>query len=226
MSNTHEQLKHIAFIMDGNRRWAKQRLMPAAMGHAEGAKTLKKIAKAVKARNIRYMTVYALSTENLNRSKEELDYLFSLFGKLVDQFDDLIKEDVCLKILGNMTLLPKDLATKLKQLEADTAHHKTMTLSLAIAYGGRDEIVRAVREMEDSRNATEETLEAHLDMHDIPDVDVIVRTGGHHRLSNFLMWKSAYAELIFTDTYWPAFDEKELDEILAWYEGQMRNFGK
>jgi len=219
-------IQHIAFIMDGNRRWAKQRLMPSAMGHAEGAKTLKKIANAVKARNIPYMTVYALSTENLNRSKEELDYLFSLFGKLIEQFDDVVKENVRLKILGNMELLPQDLAKKLKQIEKDTADHTSMTLSLAIAYGGRDEIVRAVRAMKDPQHATEETIAAHLDMHDIPDVDVIVRTGGHHRLSNFLMWKSAYAELIFTDTYWPAFDEKELDEILAWYEGQMRNFGK
>ena len=212
--------------MDGNRRWAKQRLMPATLGHSEGAKTLKKIAKAVLARKIPFMTVYALSTENLKRSKEELDFLFSLFGKLVDQFDDLVKENVRLKIIGNMALLPEALATKLKQLEQDTKHHKAMTLSLAIAYGGRDEIVRAVREMEDPKNATEASLEAHLDMHDIPDVDVIIRTGGHHRLSNFLMWKSAYAELIFTDTYWPAFDEKELDEVLAWYEEQERKFGK
>ena len=212
--------------MDGNRRWAKQRLMPTAMGHAEGAKTLKKIAKAVKAREIPYMTVYALSTENLNRSKEELDYLFSLFGKLVDQFGDLVKENVRLKILGNMDLLPQELAEKLKQVEKDTKDHKSMTLSLAIAYGGRDEIVRAIKKIKDPSTATEESLEALLDMHDIPDVDVIIRTGGHHRLSNFLMWKSAYAELIFTDTYWPAFEEKELDDILAWYEVQERKFGK
>ncbi|OIO18629.1 MAG: di-trans,poly-cis-decaprenylcistransferase [Candidatus Magasanikbacteria bacterium CG_4_9_14_0_2_um_filter_41_10] len=225
MSASHK-LQHIAFIMDGNRRWAKQRLMPTAMGHAEGAKTLKKIAKAVKAREIPYMTVYALSTENLNRSKEELDYLFSLFGKLVDQFGDLVKENVRLKILGNMDLLPQELAEKLKQVEKDTKDHKSMTLSLAIAYGGRDEIVRAIKKIKDPSTATEESLEALLDMHDIPDVDVIIRTGGHHRLSNFLMWKSAYAELIFTDTYWPAFEEKELDDILAWYEVQERKFGK
>ena len=225
MSASHK-LQHIAFIMDGNRRWAKQRLMPTAMGHAEGAKTLKKIAKAVKAREIPYMTVYALSTENLNRSKEELDYLFSLFGKLVDQFGDLVKENVRLKILGNMDLLPQELAEKLKQVEKDTKDHKSMTLSLAIAYGGRDEIVRAIKKIKDPSTATEESLEALLDMHDIPDVDVIIRTGGHHRLSNFLRWKSAYAELIFTDTYWPAFEEKELDDILAWYEVQERKFGK
>lgn len=225
MSDT-QKLQHIAFIMDGNRRWAKERMMPKALGHSEGAKTLRKIAKAVRERGIPYMTVYALSTENLKRSQEELDHLFMLFGKLVDEFDDLVKQDVRIKILGDMTRLPEDLAKKLKQLEENTQQNKTMTLSLAIAYGGRDEIVRAVREMEDPKNATEESLEAHLDMNDIPDVDVIVRTGGHHRLSNFLMWKSAYAELIFTDTYWPAFDEKELDDVLIWYAEQMRNFGK
>ena len=219
--------KHIAFIMDGNRRWAKQKLMPQIIGHTEGSKTLKKIAKAVKLRGILHMTVYALSTENLKRTEKELKHLFSLIGSIEKDFEDIIQEDVRIRIIGNTSLLPESLATSLQKLEEKTCSHTSLTLTLAIAYGGRDEIIRGVHKaIEEGTNVDESSFQTLLDTGDMPDVDLIVRTGGHQRLSNFLLWSSAYAELYFTDTLWPAFDEAELDTILAWFDEQQRNHGK
>jgi undecaprenyl diphosphate synthase len=219
-------MNHIAFIMDGNRRWAKEHHLPSLMGHTEGAKTMKKIVKAVKDRGIPFMTVYALSTENLKRAQDELGHLFSLIGKLAMQYDDLVAENIRLRIIGNLSLLPPELEVSLRETEEKTKTHTSLTLTLAIAYGGRDELIRAIQKIEQPSDITAETFEALLDTVGIPDVDMIVRTGGHQRLSNFLLWQSAYAELYFTDTYWPGFDEGELDKALTWFTEQQRNYGK
>lgn len=219
-------MNHIAFIMDGNRRWAKERHLPTLMGHTEGAKTMKRIVQAVKERGIPYMTVYALSTENLKRAQDELGHLFSLIGKLPMQYDDLVAENIRLRIIGNPSLLPPDLEASLRETEEKTKTHTSLTLTLAIAYGGRDELIRAIQHIENPKDITAERFEALLDTAGVPDVDMVVRTGGHQRLSNFLLWQSAYAELYFTDTYWPGFDEAELDNALAWFAEQQRNYGK
>ncbi len=225
--HTSTPLTHIAFIMDGNRRWAKKRVLPTILGHTEGAKTLKKIAKRVKKLGIPYMTVYALSTENLARPEKELTHLFSLIHDLANQLHELIEDDVRICVIGNMSLLPSEVASSLHALEEQTLAHSSLTLTLAIAYGGRDEIVRAVHAAKEQNNEINEaSFGTLLDTGCMPDVDLIVRTGGHQRLSNFLLWSSAYTELFFSDTLWPAFTESELGDILAWYARQEKNSGK
>ncbi len=213
--------------MDGNRRWATGKGLPKIMGHTEGAKQLENVARAVKNRGIPYMTVYALSTENLNRSEKELKHLFMIFNKLAGQLKKLLDEGVQIRIIGNTSLLPKKTATILNDIVEKTKNNTALILTLAIAYGGQDEIVRGVNKaIEAGEPVTETTFVPLLDTGSLPPVDLIVRTGGHQRLSNFLLWNGAYAELYFTDTYWPAFDDAELDTILAWFEEQQRNHGK
>lgn len=219
------KLQHLAIIMDGNRRWATERGLPKFLGHTEGAKTLRTIAKAVRERHIPHLTLYALSTENVReRSEEELKHLYSLFEQLVDYIGDFLENDARLKIIGDLTPLPEKTQKKLLEVAEQTKNNSAMTLTLAINYGGRDEIVRAARKQ--SGEITEASINAQLDTAGMPDVDLVIRTGGHHRLSNFLLWQSAYAELYFTETKWPAFSVEELDKALAWFQEQQRNRGK
>jgi len=220
---------HIAIIMDGNRRWATERNLPKMLGHTEGAKTLRTIAKAVRERGISYLTLYALSTENVReRSQDELNHLYSLFEKLVDYIGDFLENNARLRIIGDLTPLPEKTKNKLLEVVEKTKNNSTMTLSLAINYGGRDEIIRAVRKLasESTAEISETNFNDQLDTVGIPDVDLVIRTGGHHRLSNFLLWQAAYAELFFTDTKWPAFSVEELDRIIDWFNEQQRNRGK
>lgn len=224
--------------MDGNRRWATERGKPKLFGHTEGAKTLKKVAKACKERNIPYMTVWALSTENLqNRSETELKHLFSLFNQLTDYLNDFFENNTKLKLIGNLSELPEKTQDKLNQVVEKTKDNDGMTLTLAVNYGGRDEIMRAFKKLMDEQSRSpllmgevstviEEKISQYLDTHDLPDPDLIIRTGGHQRLSGFLPWQSTYSELYFTDTFWPDFDETELDKAIAWFEEQQRNRGK
>jgi undecaprenyl diphosphate synthase len=219
------KIKHLAIIMDGNRRWATARGLPKLFGHTEGAKTLKKIATAVKKRDIPYLTVWALSTENLkNRSEKELKHLFKLFGKLTDYLDDFFKNDAKLNLIGDIEALPNKTQEKLNQVLEKTKDNKSITLTLAINYGGRDEILRAAKKSKG--NLTGEKFSNNLDTYNLPDPDLIIRTGGHKRLSGFLPWQSVYAELYFTDTFWPAFNEEELDKAINWYQAQQQNRGK
>lgn len=243
MNQENHKLNHIGFVMDGNRRWATERSLPKLLGHTEGAKTLKKIATAIHERKIPYMTVWALSTENLkNRSESELAHLFKLFGQLIEYLDDFFKKDIRCNIIGDLTKLPQDLQNKLNKVVQKTKDNKTLTLTLAINYGGRDEILRAVRklisdksdnatlmagELEEGHKAlTEESFKKYLDTFDLPDPELIIRTGGHQRLSGYFPWQSTYSELYFTDTYWPAFKEEDLDKAIEWYEKQQKNRGK
>jgi len=238
----HPSLNHLAIIMDGNRRWATEHGLSKLFGHTEGAKTLKKIAQAVSDKGIQYLTVWALSTENLKeRSEKELKHLFSLFEQLTDYLGDFIKNNARFKLIGDLSQLPKKTQTKLLTVVEKTKQQTKMTLTLAVNYGGRDEIVRAVRKIVETRQLvptetlgasslqnqiTEELFSKFLDIDNIPDPDLIIRTGGHHRLSGFMAWQSTYAELFFTNTFWPAFKVEELNRAIAWFEEQVKNRGK
>ncbi len=224
-------LKHIAIILDGNRRWATERGLPKIVGHTEGAKNLKKIAKAVQKRGIQYLTVYALSTENLhNRSEEELKHIFSLFEQLTEYIGEFVANGSKINLIGNIAALPQKTQERLLDLQEKTKSHDKMVMTLAVNYGGRDEITRAVKKIIEEKipveNITEEVVGLHLDEPTMPDVDLVIRTGGDQRLSNYLPWQTTYAELYFTPTHWPAFTENNFDTALEWFQNQKRNKGK
>lgn len=224
-------LQHIAIILDGNRRWATEKGLPKVMGHTKGAQNLKKIGLAGLKKNIPYLTVWGLSTENLkNRSPEELAHLFDLFGKLVDYLDDFFKNGVRCNLIGDLSGLPENTRNKLQEVVERTKHNTKMTLTIALNYGGRDEIIRAFKKMTDAKikleDISEKTVQSFLDTANMPEVDLVIRTGGDSRLSGWLPWQTTYAELYFTKTYWPAFDEQELDKAIDWFHSQKRNKGK
>lgn len=231
MPQTEHIPQHLAIILDGNRRWAAERGLPKLVGHTQGAKNLKTIAKAAQKAGVKFLTVYALSTENLKeRSPEELKHLFELFEQLVDYLGEFIENNAQLRLIGNIDGLPEKTATNLRQVAEATKQNTSFVLSIAVNYGGRDEITRATQKIITSGipvdRVTEELISQNLDTVGIPDVDLLIRPGGHHRLSNFLSWQSTYAELYFVDIKWPAFDEKELQKAFDWFAEQQRNRGK
>ncbi|MBP7992533.1 MAG: di-trans,poly-cis-decaprenylcistransferase, partial [Candidatus Magasanikbacteria bacterium] len=202
MPQTEHIPQHLAIILDGNRRWAAERGLPKLVGHTQGAKNLRTIAKAAQKAGVKFMTVYALSTENLKeRSPEELKYLFELFGQLVDYLGDFVENNAQLRLIGNIDGIPAATATKLRKVEEATKNNTAFVLTISVNYGGRDEITRAVKKITAAGIPSEEITEAligqNLDTVGLPDVDLLIRTGGHHRLSNFLSWQSTYAELYF-----------------------------
>lgn len=214
--------------MDGNRRWATKRLLPKAMGHNAGVKTLIKIVKHAVTKGIPYVTVYAFSTENKNRPKEEVDTLIDLIRKNFETvFNELIENDVCVRIVGDREYFPTDVIEILNKVESDSAGGKGGVFNVALNYGARAEIVRAAKAAARSgEEITEENFGKFLYTFGSPDPDMIIRTGGEKRLSNFLLYQSAYSELFFTDTLWPDFTESELDSIIAEYAKRNRRFGK
>ncbi len=231
IENTKNQLNHVAIIMDGNRRWATEHNLPKLIGHTEGGKNLKKIITACKKRDIKYLTVWALSTENLKeREPKELKHLFSLFEKLVDYLGDFNKNNIRANIIGDISKLPISTQKKLTEMVEHTKSNTGLVFTLAVNYGGRDEIVRAIKKILESNvsleNVTEENFSKYFDTFDLPDPELIIRTGGANRLSGFMPWQSTYSELYFTQTYWPAFSEKDLDLAIDWFEKQKRNRGK
>lgn len=231
MSPTLSPLKHLAIIMDGNRRWATEKSLPTMMGHTKGAKTLRRIVKATQAQKIKFLTLYSLSTENLTgRSPEELKHLFSLIEKIPEYIGDFKKSETQLRIIGDVTKLPEKTQKRLELIQEQTKLYTKFVVTLAINYGGRDEITRAVKKIiadkVSEKNITEKIFENYLDTTDIPEVDLVIRTGGAQRLSNYLPWQTAYAELYFTSVYWPAFSEKDLNQALNWFHDQKRNKGK
>lgn len=224
-------LKHIAIIMDGNRRWAVEHGLPKLIGHTEGGKNLKKILEACKKIKIKYFTVWALSTENLKeREPKELKHLFSLFEKLIDYLGDLNKNNICVKIIGDFSKLPESTQKKLIDIVNLTKKNTGLIFTLGVNYGGRDEIIRAIKKiMEEkitAKQLTEEIFSKFLDTDELPEPDLIIRTGGANRLSGFMPWQGTYSELYFTPTYWPAFSEKDLDRAIEWFGQQQRNHGK
>lgn len=232
--------RSVGIIMDGNGRWAKKRGVPRLMGHNAGMEAMKRIVIASSNMGIENLTVYAFSTENWKRSTEEVSGIFKLIVKYVkSELAELVENDVHINILGDYSMLPDDSVKSIDKLLKETEHCDGMNFNIALNYGGRDEIVKAVnelladREVTDgpgiSRDVTEEEISAHLytgSLHcDIPDPDLIIRTSGEERMSNFLLWQSAYSELMFTDTLWPDFSEDEYREMLNEYTHRNRRFG-
>ena len=224
-------LKHIAIIMDGNRRWAKEKHLPSAMGHQKGVDSLRSTMRLFDRFGIKYLTVYAFSTENWNRKKEEVEFLMGLLAKtLLNELDDMHKENVRIRFLGDLTKLSKNLVDIVKNAENKTKDNTGVNLNIAFNYGSRDEITNAlkaiVQEGLKSEDITEDTISNHLYTKDIPDPDLLIRTGGEKRISNYLLWQLAYSEIYVTDAYWPEFDENELTQAIFGVEHRTRKFGK
>lgn len=220
-------VSHIAFIMDGNGRWAKRRGLPREAGHRAGAKTFSRIVEHCVSRGIPTVTVYAFSTENWRRPKGEIDAIMELLERYIDDtFSRYADRDVEIVFIGRRDGLSPALVEKMDKLERESRGRSTR-VNVALNYGGRDEIVRAVNRLagEGKLPCDEESLSAALDTAGRPDPDLIVRTGGDTRTSNFLLWESAYAEYFFTGTLWPDFNERELDRILTDYARRHRRFG-
>ena len=222
--------KHIAVIMDGNGRWANKRFLPRSAGHAKGVDAAKLLIDLAQKYSISTLTLFAFSTENWGRPKNEVDSLFSLFNKSIKDEKNKIKlNDIRIKFIGDKATLPISLQKKIHAIESKCKGNKGMRLNIAISYGGRSEIVRAVKKFIEtpSKNLliNEASLSKHLDTYGMPDVDLLIRTGGEKRISNFLLWQLAYSELHFTDTLWPDFNERSFMNALLFYQSRNRRYG-
>lgn len=220
--------RHIAIIMDGNGRWAKKRMLPRSVGHRQGMERMIGLMEHAFDLGVDYVTVYALSTENLKRPAEELEGLFNLIRNHFKEYMHRICErGVRLRIIGNTSLLPKDVQEILKESEAETAKYEGKGINVALAYGARDEIVRAVNEaVKAGEQVTEESFAKRLYTGEVPDPDLLIRTGKEVRLSNFLLYQAAYAELYFSDKMFPDFSDKALDKAILDFSRRTRRFGK
>ena len=221
--------QHIGIIMDGNRRWASNKNLPSFKGHQEGAETLEKIVGVAGNLGVKYLTVFALSTENLRqRSKIELRYLFSLMGLVMtSKVPKLDKAGVRLNIIGDIDSLPSKLQRQLAGAQQKLNHNHKLVLTIAVNYGGRYEIVQAVRRIKtDVSKISAKDVSSHLYTDDLPEPELIIRTGGRMRISNFLIGQAAYSEYYFTDVLWPDFDKKELVKAINFFNKQVRNFGR
>ncbi|MBE6543973.1 MAG: di-trans,poly-cis-decaprenylcistransferase [Ruminococcaceae bacterium] len=222
-----ERLQHIAFIMDGNGRWAKKRGMPREYGHKVGAKVFKEVIKYCGDIGIKYVTVYAFSTENWKRSEKEVSSIMKLLGEYIKEAEGSADGgELRVKFLGDLSKLPKELEREALRLEKMT-ENCPQTVNIALNYGGRAEIVEAVNRLisQGETSITEKTLSASLYTAGMPDPDLIVRTGGEFRLSNFLMWQSAYSELYFTNTLWPDMKSEDVDAAVSEFYRRTRRYG-
>ncbi|MDJ0649792.1 MAG: isoprenyl transferase [Xenococcaceae cyanobacterium MO_188.B19] len=226
--------QHIAIIMDGNGRWAKQQGLPRIEGHRQGAKTLKKILRTCKNWGIKTLTVYAFSTENWGRPLTEVNFLMNLFERLLrKQLQEMQQEGVCIKFLGDLSPLPLSLQQAIRHSMAMTQNNQGINFNVAINYGGRDEIVKACRNIAEKVARQElsteiinaDLISQHLYTTNNPDPDLLIRTSGEMRLSNFLLWQMAYTEIYVTDTFWPDFDTKQLEKAIVNYQKRDRRFG-
>jgi len=222
--------RHVAIVMDGNGRWARKRLMPRNFGHRKGVETLRSIVKASAARRIDYLTVFAFSTENWSRPQEEVGALMSLFVETLEkEVPALMENKVRIRFIGDRSALGRKVIEKMRMSETQTEKNKGLTLTIALNYSGRDDLVRAFgRIVEDTvpaQHIDETLISSYLDTAGIPDPDLIIRTGGEHRISNFFLWQSAYSEFYTSSRYWPDFNEKEFDKALNAYGKRERRFG-
>jgi undecaprenyl diphosphate synthase len=220
--------EHIAIIMDGNRRWAKQKGLPIKLGHKNGAEVLRKIVEYSKEIGVKFLTVYAFSTENWKRSKEEVEDLMNLLREYLGKIEqDIDGKNIKAKIIGDVTRLDTDIQEKIKRLEEKTKECSALTFQIALNYGGRDEIVNAVNNIIKSKEKeiTEERFKQYLYTAYAPDPDLIIRTAGEKRISGFLLWQCAYAEFVWTDVLWPDFKEKDLDLAISEFNNRVRKFG-
>ena len=227
-------LKHIAFIMDGNGRWAKKRGMPREYGHTVGVKTFRRIAEYCFRGGIDTVTVYAFSTENWKRPQDEVDALMNLLRNYMKTcLKTAEKNRMRVRVLGDKTALDEDIKSRIEELEEATKHNDGLNFQIALNYGSRDEMVRAMKRMcmdcKDGKvepgEIDEALFESYLDTHDIPDPDLMIRTSGEQRLSNYLLWQLAYSEFYFTDVLWPDFTKEELIKAIEYYNGRDRRFG-
>ena len=227
--------KHTAIIMDGNGRWAEQKGMPRIFGHQNGVTAVRKIVEAASKFNIKYLTLFTFSIENWDRPRSEVDTLMGLLVQtLKDQFEDMFKNNIKLNAIGDLDTLPGEVREELYTIIESTKDNTGMTLTLALSYGGKQEIFKAVKEISEKvkndiiclDNFDDSVINDHLYTSDLPDVDLLIRTSGEKRISNFLLWQIAYAELYFTDVYWPDFTEEDLEKAIVEYQNRERRFGK
>lgn len=232
MSNVEEDKttlpNHISIIMDGNRRWAKKRGLPSAEGHRQGSIAFESLMDYAKKIGLKCLSAWAFSTENWERSKEEIDYLFSLVRKEMERYKKkFIKEKIHFYHIGRKDRLPEDIRKVLEETEEATKDFDDFIVALAVDYGGHDEITRTIKKLVDGNiEITPENIENNLDTAGLPKVDLIIRTGGEKRLSGYMPWQSKYAELYFSDTYFPNFGPKQLDEAIKDYNSRERRLGK
>lgn len=226
--------EHVAFILDGNGRWAKKRLLPRNAGHVEGAKVVEQVLEDAYHLGIKYVTMYAFSTENWKRSKEEVGALMGLLKKyLMNCIERCSKNNMRVKVIGDITALEQNLQDRIIELEEKSKDNTGLQFFIALNYGGRDEIRRAVqniaKECQEGKlspeEITEDCISAHLDTQGVPDPDLMIRTSGEIRLSNFLPWQLAYTEFYFTEVLWPDFNKEELIKAILYYNGKERRFG-
>ena len=224
--------RHIAIIMDGNGRWAKKRGLSRSMGHREGSRTLKKIVEACYELGVKYLTVYAFSTENWSRPKEEVDQLLDLLLEYLRNAEQELKgKNVRIKVIGDRKRLPESIRSEIERVEKNTDHISGLDFIIALNYGGRQEIVEAVSNLahdisEGKRvEIDEKAITQRLYTRDFPDPDLLIRTSGEMRISNFLIWQCSYSEFFFCDVLWPDFKESHLREAILSYQGRQRRFG-
>ncbi|OCL83081.1 MULTISPECIES: di-trans,poly-cis-decaprenylcistransferase [Arcobacteraceae] len=224
---SNNSLNHIAIIMDGNGRWAKNKGLNRTAGHEEGAKVVREITTYCAKIGIKYLTLYAFSTENWARPKLEIEYLMKLLDKyLKNELKTLMENSIRFKAIGDLSKFSKALQKTIKDVEEKTADNKNLTQVLALNYGSKDEIIRAIKKLtEKNLEINEKNFEACLDTAEIGNVDLLIRTSGEIRLSNYLLWQNAYAEMFFTSTLWPDFNSKELENIIEEFYNRQRRFG-
>jgi undecaprenyl diphosphate synthase len=225
--------QHIAIIMDGNGRWAQKRHMPRTVGHAKGAAGVKALVEHCAKLGVKYLTLFAFSTENWSRPADEVSTLMGLFVQYLEkEMKSLADAGVHLKVIGNVAGFSAELQQRIHSAKQATQHNQLITLCVAANYGGRWDMLQGVKNWQAANPSvpvselTEQALANHLSTADMPEVDLLIRTGGERRISNFLLWQSAYAELYFTDVLWPDFDEAELHKALASYTQRTRRFGQ
>lgn len=226
--------KHVAIIMDGNGRWAKKRFLPRNMGHRQGAKVLEQICRDAAELGIQYLTVYAFSTENWKRSNEEVTGIMNLLRSYLSNcVERAAKDGLRIRVIGDKSALEEDIVTMIENAERETASFDKLEFTIALNYGGRDELRRAMTKLGQEIQAgtrlpesiTEELISEYLDTAELPDPDLLIRTSGELRLSNYLIWQLAYAEFYFTDILWPDFDKEALTDAIRYYNGRERRFG-
>ena len=226
--------QHIAIILDGNGRWAKKKGMPRNFGHTQGSKNVERICEDAYKMGVKYLTVYAFSTENWKRPKEEVDALMNLLRNYMKTcLKTAEKNRMRVRVLGDKTALDDDIRSRIAELEEATKNNDGLNFQIALNYGSRDEMVRAMKKMcidvkegkLQAEQIDEKLFESYLDTHDIPDPDLMIRTSGEQRLSNYLLWQLAYSEFYFTDVLWPDFTKEDLAEAIAYYNGRDRRFG-
>ena len=227
--------RHLAVIMDGNGRWATKRFLPRAAGHARGVQAVRRVVEACGKRGVQYLTLFAFSSENWRRPEDEVSLLMRLFVQTLEkEVDKLDEQGVRLRVVGDLSAFEPKLQDLIRAAEQRTERNSALNLTIAANYGGRWDILQAMRSLLAAKpelaatpqNIDEEALSAHLSMSWAPEPDLFIRTGGEQRVSNFLIWQLAYTELYFTDSYWPDFGAREIDEAFEWYRGRERRFGR